>query len=288
MKWIPFFRTGPQTDSLGREKLWTNEEIDLTINNYNSLGEEEKRPIVIGHPKENIPIVGYINKIKRINDTLYAMPGLVANSFKKLVNDGQFPERSISFNMDGTVNHFGFLPKGINGAVKNLGNYSFSKEENLCSSYSFIDEEMDLLEETEEINENDILRIEAELEVINNQIEKLTGNKNAGQTEKSLIYNKIEKMNDKIENSSFMEKLSSSVNLGNISPALKNKLMELYNFIKPANPEFTENNKGKIEFMFEEIIDLIKNRVEFDELVIKNNNKQLKSELDLLAETYKL
>jgi hypothetical protein len=27
MKWIPFFKTGKQTDSLGREKLWTREEM---------------------------------------------------------------------------------------------------------------------------------------------------------------------------------------------------------------------------------------------------------------------
>ncbi len=288
MKWIPFFRTGAQTDSLGREKLWTNEEIDFTINNYNNLKEEEQRPIVIGHPTENIPIVGYIQKIKRINDTLFALPGLVAESFKKLVNEGEFPERSISFNMDGTVNHFGFLPKGIKGAVKNLGTYSFSQEKSDCCNYSFIDDDTDTIEELEETNENDILRIEAELEVINNQIEKLTGGKNNTQSDNSSIFNEIKKKNEQIKSGAFTEQLSSGVKDGKISPALKNKLTDLYNFTIQNKTNFIDNSMENIELLFNEIIDLIKNRVEFTELAVKNSTGQIKSEFDLLTETYKL
>ncbi|HPN39478.1 MAG TPA: hypothetical protein PL041_13840 [Melioribacteraceae bacterium] len=81
MKWIPFFKTGVQTDSLGREKIWTSEEVDKSVNNYNKLKQEDKRPIVIGHPNNNLPIVGFIEKVKRVGDTLYALPGKVSVSF---------------------------------------------------------------------------------------------------------------------------------------------------------------------------------------------------------------
>jgi len=286
MKWIPFFKTGKQTDSSGREKIWTDTEIDSSIERYNDLGEQEKKPIVIGHPNDNIPIVGFIDRIKRINDTLYALPGNVADSFKKLVNEGKFPERSISFNADGTVNHFGFLPKGINAAVKNLGTFNFGESENTTFDYSFYDDEIDLLEDDPQ--DEDILRIEAELEIINKQIEKLTAGKEETIRSDKNRGNQTDRKKQKATNNEFYQKLDNLTGKGKVSPALKGKLIELYNYTAESPAEFEETDSLGSDKLFTEILDLLNDRVEFGEVAVTGKNTNRKSTIELIAETYKI
>ncbi len=281
MKWIPFFKSGKQTDSLGREKEWTNDELDKIVTNYNSLMINNKRPIVIGHPKTNLPIVGYVDKVQRVNDTLFALPSIVADTFKELVNNGDFPERSISINNDGSINHFGFLPKGVKAAVKNLGEYNFSEPEE-CSIYSFNGLEIDSIEE--EIEESqDILRIQAELELINKQIEKMSiGNEDNGKKYNS---NK-DIVGDEINNEkSFCNKLEQLVFDGKISPVEKNKIAALQKEAENLN-DFSEFG-STAEAVIIKTLNQLDRRIEFSEIITKQQITTKQTTLELLAETYK-
>jgi len=281
MKWIPFFKSGKQTDSLGREKEWTNDELDKIVTNYNSLMINNKRPIVIGHPKTNLPIVGYIDKVRRVNDTLFALPSLVADSFKELVNNGDFPERSISINNDGSINHFGFLPKGVKAAVKNLGEYSFSESDE-CTVYSFNGLDIDSIEE--EIEESqDILRIQAELELINKQIELMSVGSN-NKSNKSQ-HSSVIKDSEQEDTNSFSNQLEKFVAEGKISPSEKSKIVEL------KESEEKLNNFEQVDLVAETAIiktlNLLDRRVEFSEIVTKQQVNTKQSTLELIAKTYK-
>ncbi len=284
MKWIPFFKTGVQTDSLGREKIWTSEEVDKSVNNYNKLKQEDKRPIVIGHPNNNLPIVGFIEKVKRVGDTLYALPGKVSVSFKELVKDGKFPNRSISFNKDGSINHFGFLPVGIEPAVKDLGKFEFSDSNNNNQNYNF----NGIIEDEEPYEENgDLLRIEAELEIINKQIEELLTNGKQNIKTDNELAKIIEKQNSEIEKQSFNNKLERYAEKGIITPALKSKYLELTDLLNEKTNNYSAN-KQNVYALLDEIINLSENVINFNEIITKPNKNVIQDEISLIANTYKL
>ncbi len=284
MKWIPFFKTGAQTDSLGREKIWTSEEVDNAVNNYNKLTKEEKRPIVIGHPGDNLPILGFVEKVKRVGDTLYALPGNVSQSFKNMVKNGAFPNRSISFNNDGSINHFGFLPVGIEPAVKGLGEFEFSEENNKVTNYSFSEPlyESDTFE-----TDGDLFRIEAELEIINKQIDEMLKNNKHTYDLENELKRKIEQQNIEAEKSAFMFKLERLTETGKITPAVKSKFTELSNLLTKPTNDYSAYNKNMFNLLGE-IIDLSGIVINYNETVTKPIEDSLTDELTLIANTYKI
>ncbi len=281
MKWIPFFKTGLQKDSLGREKLWTAEDLDFAVNNYNALKPEQKRPIVVGHPGDNLPAMGFMDKVKRIGNTLYALPGNVSKTFLALLKQGKFPSRSISFNADGTINHFGFLPIGIEPAVKDLGNFNFSADTTNTINYSFNE-----LEDDEENDLNaDLLRIEAELEIINKQIEKLLGNKIDEDNLEE--FKKIESLNAEAEKASFMQKLDKYVETGKITPALKNKYAEVIEILDSTKLEYSSSS-NTIYQKLSEIIELSEIVLNFNEEVVKKQEYTDLDEFTQILNSYKI
>lgn len=283
MKWIPFFKTGLQTDSLGRQKIWTFEEVDNAVNKYNKLGDDEKRPIVIGHPGDNLPILGFIDKVKRVGDTLYALPGKVSGSFKAMVKKGAFPNRSISFNNDGTINHFGFLPAGIEPAVKDLGEFSFSDSGNQLINYEY----PELLDEEDAFDSaGDLYRIEAELEIINKQIEDLINNNKKNNELENELKRKIEQQNLEAEKSAFMFQLERLAETGKILPAVRNKFVELSELLTANNSNYSHNDKN-IFTLLKEIIDFNEILINFNQSVVNIPDDNYTDELTLIANTYK-
>ncbi|WP_337872896.1 hypothetical protein [Ignavibacterium sp.] len=122
MKWFAIFKTGKHTDSNGITKDWTEADIDNIVSSYDPSKHEA--PIVIGHPKDNSPAFGWIDKLKRIGDTLYALPRQLVNDFVEMINKGMFKKRSISLYPDGTLRHVGFLG-ATPPAVKGLPDVEF-------------------------------------------------------------------------------------------------------------------------------------------------------------------
>lgn len=128
MKWIPIFRGGEQTDSTGKTKKWSDEDLDAIVNNYNSPDRSEDAPVVIGHPKTDDPAFGWVDKLKRVGDTVFAMFKDVDEQFKEMVNKGRFKYRSVALHPDLRLRHVGFLGAAA-PAIKGLGAASFADGE---------------------------------------------------------------------------------------------------------------------------------------------------------------
>ena len=124
--WIPIFHGGTQTDSQGNTHDGDTL-IDKAVANFNPVIHEP--PAVVGHPRENAPAYGWVEKVKAefvdgVN-TLFAKFRQVDPEFKKLVESGAYKKRSASFYPDGTLRHVGFLG-AMPPAVKGLADVNFA------------------------------------------------------------------------------------------------------------------------------------------------------------------
>lgn len=133
-QWIAIFRTGTHTDSSGRPREFTKEDLDRMVEKY--VPSSHEAPVVIGHPKDNAPAFGWVETIKREGEILYARLKDLVPEFVDMVRRGLFKKRSISLYPDDTLRHIGFL--GANPpAVKGLPDVAFKGDESTLSLYEF-------------------------------------------------------------------------------------------------------------------------------------------------------
>lgn len=119
---VEIFRSGTHTDSAGRTRSWSEADLDK-LSEFNGI--KDKAPLVIGHPKDNHPAFGWVSRIYRKGQSLWADFDQVSNDFVQMLKDGRYKERSISINKDGSLRHIGFLG-AMPPAVKGLENINFS------------------------------------------------------------------------------------------------------------------------------------------------------------------
>lgn len=115
-KWFAVFKTGKHTNSKGIQKEYNTSDLDGIVNRYKP--EEYEAPIVVGHPKTDSPAYGWIEKLKRVGDVLYAYPKQVVQEFADAVKQGLYKNRSVALNADGSLRHVGFLgatPPAVTG-----------------------------------------------------------------------------------------------------------------------------------------------------------------------------
>lgn len=122
--WVPIFRGGKQTDSMGREHDG-DALIDRAIAAFDVKKHEP--PAVIGHPAENAPAYGWVEGLKKQGDFLLARFKQVEPAFADMVKQGLFKKRSAAFYPDGSLRHVGFLG-AVPPAVKGLPDMSFSED----------------------------------------------------------------------------------------------------------------------------------------------------------------
>ena len=82
--WFEVFSSGEHTDSSGIKKNYTEADLDKIAYDYNSLIESDKSyqaPAVKGHPKNDDPAVGWVNKLARRGDKLVADIELISSDF---------------------------------------------------------------------------------------------------------------------------------------------------------------------------------------------------------------
>lgn len=121
-KWIEVFRAGKQTDSKGNTKVWSEQDLDKIVEQYN--GGNHEAPIVVGHPEHNSPAFGWVESLKREGKMLLAKLKDVMPEFTDMVKAGTYKKRSISLYPDLTLRHIGFLG-GMPPAVKGLADIAF-------------------------------------------------------------------------------------------------------------------------------------------------------------------
>lgn len=127
--WIEVFKVGTHTDAAGNTKEWTVEDLDTIVEKYNNQLEDTKHeaPVVIGHPADNSPAYGWVEKLKREGAVLLAKLKDLAPEFIEWVEKGLYKKRSISLYPDLLLKHIGFLG-GVPPAVKGLADPNFKNE----------------------------------------------------------------------------------------------------------------------------------------------------------------
>lgn len=120
--WIAVFRTGTWTDSAGRTKTWTEQDIDRIVETYDPTKSEA--PVVVGHPKDNAPAYGWVESLKRDGEVLWAKVKDLTPQFVEWLQQKLYKKRSISLYPDGSLRHIGFLG-GVPPAVKGLPDPAF-------------------------------------------------------------------------------------------------------------------------------------------------------------------
>lgn len=165
LKNVELFRTGTQTDSKGRTRTWTLDELKKIACQYNPNRQEA--PAVIGHPKETAPAYGWVSKVWVEGDTLKGNFAQVPPEFEKALREGRYKKRSISVDKQFRLQHVGFLGAAL-PAVDGLKDIEFSASAEL-ETYEFTTNEGGKPEE----DKMDLEQALAEIERLKKEITKL-------------------------------------------------------------------------------------------------------------------
>lgn len=136
-KTLNIFKAGTHTSAGGQTLGFSESDLEQSANAYDvSLHEA---PIVVGHPKDNLPAYGWIQSLSFGENGLEAEPHQVDEDFSELVNAGRFKKISASFYTPDSpsnpvpgvyyLRHVGFLGAQP-PAVKGLRDASFSEDDN--------------------------------------------------------------------------------------------------------------------------------------------------------------
>ncbi len=125
--WIEIFRTGTFTDSSGVTETFTEVDLDKIVQKYNEQVEKEpslEAPIVKGHPKSDSPAYGWVERLARRGNLLYAKLKSLSREIIDEIREGKFRKVSISLYPDYLLRHIGLLG-AESPAVKGLKPISF-------------------------------------------------------------------------------------------------------------------------------------------------------------------
>jgi len=98
MKNIEFaiFKTGTHTDSKGRKREWTEQDLDDVVKSYNP--QHHEAPLTLGHsPETNEPSSGWVESLYRKGDLLYARFKQVQDEMIEKIKNGLFKKVSAAF-----------------------------------------------------------------------------------------------------------------------------------------------------------------------------------------------
>lgn len=121
---IPFFRTGTHRDMSGMERTYTEQDLDERIRLYNEQSDHNA-PLVIGHPVSNAPAFGWVSKLSRSGDVIYAESRDEQPEFVDWLRRGLYKKVSASFYSSGLLRHIGFLG-ATPPSIKGLPAFSFA------------------------------------------------------------------------------------------------------------------------------------------------------------------
>lgn len=134
MAWVNIFKSGTHTDSSGRTRTWTSEDLDKIASSYKERTEDA--PVVFGHPKDNDPAQGWIKGVRRSGDFLQAQFTQVSDKAKKGLDNGDYKYGSLSLTPKLRIRHFGLLG-AVPPAVKGLGRVEFQDDGGLTVDINF-------------------------------------------------------------------------------------------------------------------------------------------------------
>ena len=175
LKNVDLFRTGTHTDSAGRTRNWSKDDLLKISNQYNPATQEA--PAVIGHPKQTAPAYGWVKKVWVDGEFLKADFEQVAPEFETALKEGRYKKRSISVNKNFELQHVAFLGSAA-PAVSGLKDIEFSASADF-ETYEFTtnegarpeEDDMDLAAALAEIE-----KLKGELKAATDEIKKIKDN----------------------------------------------------------------------------------------------------------------
>lgn len=280
-KWFAIFKTGKHTDSAGNEKEWNESELDKIVDSYDP--SKHQAPIVIGHPKANAPAFGWIEKLKRVGDTLYALPSQLAQEFVEMVNKGLFKKRSISLYPDGTLRHVGFLGAQP-PAVKGLPDVEFKEDEQLSSIETEATTDLEEGQPGDEVKkmEQQLKQYEEQLKQMQSkerEFEELQSKYAQILVEKSQLEQEIQKQKRDQQLKEFSEITDRAIAEGKLLPKMKDTVTKLFEVLS-ATPvyEFSEGIKKQPTKLLFEFIESMPSLVELGEHRAKGKEQNPKTD----------
>jgi len=261
--WIEVFRAGKHTDSQGRQRTWTRDDLDKMVNGYDPTNHEA--PIVVGHPKSNAPAYGWVEALKRSGERLLAKFKQVEQQFGEMVQAGRFKKRSISVYPNGTLRHVGFLGAAP-PAIPGLKDIDFNDEDN-CLDYEqpIQDEEYDMTKEEleQQLEEQKKKTAAAEKKAADFEQRANTATAN---------FEELESKNKKAQVDRF---IADGINSGKIIPAWKDQGLAdfMLNLEEDSGEyEFSEGKKQTQATWFREFLEGFSSHPLFKQMVKPQEN----------------
>ena len=139
--WIEIFRAGDYTGQ-GKAKV-TRDDLVRVVNDYDP--DYHEAPECIGHPADNLPAYGWIDRLKLSGDVLLAKEKDVDPQFAELRKARKFKKRSAAFYRDAAGNISGLRHVAWLGAqppaVKGLKDFNFNDADREFVEFEFAQEE---------------------------------------------------------------------------------------------------------------------------------------------------
>lgn len=298
--WVEAFAAGRHTDAEGKTKDWSDDDIKEIAEKYNAQAATDNpqrriAPVVIGHPQDDSPAYGWIDKAKAAGNKLMLKLTQLQPEFVKSLKMGLYKMRSISLYGDNSIRHLGFLG-GAQPAVAGLAPFKFSDS----SKYIVYDFKYENIEELKAENKffhklfslfkidtsnyskgadmpnKDIEKKEVPTTDFSEQVKTLT-DENAGlKTELSDLKAKIAKSEDEARIRSYREYVDKLVGEGKVKPAdvdqiVKNMegrsaLDKASNFAEGKKDSEGKDIKSELE-QYKEHLSTLPKVVEFSEIV---------------------
>ena len=247
------FKQGSHTSDKGVTKEYTLDDINFIASSYNP--SEDEAPIVIGHPENNDPAFGWISSLSVTDDGKLiadAPDEKIQPDFLNAVKEGRYTKRSISLTPEGKLRHVGFLG-AAKPSVKGLADIQFSSPSSEVYEFDISprrsvtkpgdDVDIEIKPAHRNLDEGGDDKFSAlsdEINQLKNTIASIRSD--FSESEISSTKESIEKLNSqlnalqsKISNSDFESLLDKSIQEGNLTPAIKDKVLSISNFLQSQN-----------------------------------------------------
>ncbi len=277
------FKVGKHTSSNGITKEYSLDHLNQIVANHS-----DPTPIVVGHPKDNSPAFGWIKNLFVKGNSLFAEASDIIPEFLDLLKQKIYKNRSVSLktNDDGELflNHVAFLG-GTLPAVKGLEELNLSSDDFESFELALSDAEMSDFSEIqldqkstsqnlkpETSNPNPVSQnLQPETRNSENFAEEISDLKSIvsdlssqftdalqtvkGSIDTSDIQGKIDELNLKLDSAYFQRNIIEKLQMENLTPAIKNKILNLLSYFESL--EFSEDENKKVLSDFQELADLI-------------------------------
>ncbi|MCX8054356.1 MAG: hypothetical protein N3A67_01645 [Ignavibacteria bacterium] len=243
--WIEVFRTGNFNDSKGRPFFADSVTLEAIERTYNAATQHGyEAPLVKGHPKDDAPAYGWVERLARRGNKLLAKLKEVSGEIIEEVRQGKYRRVSIALTPELLLRHIGLLGAS-SPAVDGLAPVSFDDGENDYYTFAY-----EFLNKTDD--ENEIQSLAEQNKQLNEQIAQLQ-----------------EKLR-KLEYREFVENFLERNQLLLKNDAIKEKLVELLVQSETATHKTNEPGSFNLAKEFITILECIKPSAYFSQLSIAN------------------